>query len=68
MTGSKSALKEAVAKIQEIIDEVENFVSRSIKVEPIYHRDLIGPGGSIMKEIISKAGGDEVQEIDNTNY
>lgn len=60
LTGSKSALKEAVAKIQEIIDEVENFVSRSIKVEPIYHRDLIGPGGSIMKEIISKAGGDEV--------
>ncbi|CAX45465.1 RNA-binding, G protein protein, putative [Candida dubliniensis CD36] len=60
LTGSKSALKEAISKIQEIIDEVENFVSRSIKVEPIYHRDLIGPGGSIMKEIISKAGGDEV--------
>lgn len=60
LTGSKSALKEATAKIQEIIDEIENFVSRTIKVDPIYHRDLIGPGGSIMKEIISKAGGDEV--------
>ncbi|RCK63906.1 hypothetical protein Cantr_10583 [Candida viswanathii] len=60
LTGSKSALKEAAAKIQEIIDEIENFVSRTIKVDPIYHRDLIGPGGSIMKEIISGAGGDEV--------
>lgn len=60
LTGSKSALKEAIAKIQEIIDEIENFVSRTIKVDPIYHRDLIGPGGSIMKEIISKAGGDEI--------
>ncbi|KAL6451050.1 hypothetical protein SBY92_001300 [Candida maltosa Xu316] len=60
LTGSKSALKEAVAKIQEIIDEIENFVSRTINVDPIYHRDLIGPGGSIMKQIISQAGGDEV--------
>ncbi|KAG7664532.1 SCP160 [[Candida] subhashii] len=60
LTGSKSALKEASKKIQEIVDEIENFVSVTIKVDPAYHRDLIGQGGSVMKDIISKAGGDQV--------
>ncbi|CAI5757128.1 unnamed protein product [Candida verbasci] len=60
LTGSKTALKEATTKINAIINEVENFVSRSIQVDPKYHRDLIGPGGSIMKSIISKAGGDDI--------
>ncbi|CUM62580.1 uncharacterized protein PRCAT00000132001 [Priceomyces carsonii] len=58
LTGSKSALKMAVKKIQDIIDEVENTTSISISVDPKFHRDLVGPGGSVMKEIISKAGGD----------
>lgn len=60
LMGSKSSLKEAIKKIQEIVDEVESFVSVTLKVDPKYHRDLVGPGGSIMKEIISKAGGDDV--------
>ncbi|KAK6455569.1 vigilin [Scheffersomyces xylosifermentans] len=60
LTGSKSALKEATKKIQEIIEEIENFASVTIKVDPKYHRDLIGQGGSVMKEIISKAGGDDL--------
>ncbi|KAI3403020.2 SCP160 [Candida oxycetoniae] len=60
LTGSKSGLKESVSKIQEIIDEIENFTTRTIKVEPQYHRDLVGPYGSIMKQIISQAGGDNL--------
>lgn len=60
LTGSKTALKEAKSKIQEIIDEAENFTSVTIQVDPKYHRELIGQGGSVMKEIISKAGGDDV--------
>lgn len=60
LTGSKSALKEANKKIQEIIDDVENFTTVTINVAPKYHRDLIGQGGSVMKEIISAAGGDDV--------
>lgn len=60
LMGSKTALKEAIKKIQEIVDEVESFTSVTINVDPKYHRDLVGPGGSIMKEIISKAGGDDV--------
>ncbi|KAI5968327.1 SCP160 [Candida margitis] len=60
LTGSKSALKEASTKVQEIVDEVENFVVRTIKVDPKYHRDLVGPSGSVMKQIISTAGGDDL--------
>lgn len=58
LTGSKSALKEATAKIEQIISEIENYVSLSVSVARKFHRDLIGAGGSVMKEIISKAGGD----------
>lgn len=60
LTGSKSALKEASQRINDIIEEAENFVTVKFEVPSKYHRDLIGPGGSVMKEIISKAGGDEV--------
>lgn len=60
LTGSKTALKDATAKIQEIIDEVENFVVRTINVDAKYHRDLVGPSGSVMKQIISSAGGDDL--------
>jgi predicted PilT family ATPase len=60
LTGSKPALKEAEKKIQEIIDEVESFVSVSLKVDPKYHRDLIGQGGSVMKKIIDSAGGEDL--------
>lgn len=57
LVGSKSALKEAKRKIQDIIDEFENSVTETIKVDPKYHRDIIGSGGSKMKEIIANAGG-----------
>lgn len=63
LTGSKSALKEASLRINAIIEEVENFITVSITVPSKYHRDLIGPGGSVMKEIISKAGGDDVPRL-----
>ncbi|KAK6197574.1 vigilin [Scheffersomyces amazonensis] len=60
LTGSRTALKQANKKIQEIIEEIENFISVTINVDPKYHRDLIGQGGSVMKQIIAKAGGDDL--------
>ncbi|KAI5954540.1 SCP160 [Candida jiufengensis] len=60
LTGSKSALKEAKTKINDIINEVENFIVRSIVVDPKYHRDLVGQSGSTMKQIIKNAGGEDV--------
>lgn len=60
LTGSRSALKDATQKIQDIIDEVENHVTVTINVPPKYHRDLVGPSGSVMREILSQAGGDHL--------
>lgn len=60
ITGSKSALKEATQKIKDIIEEAENFVTVTVKVPPKYYRDLVGPGGSVMRGIISRAGGDDL--------
>lgn len=59
-TGSKSALKEATQKVQAIIDEVENTITVTINVNPKYHRDLVGPSGSVLRAMISKAGGDDL--------
>ncbi|EGV62005.1 hypothetical protein PSN45_000719 [Yamadazyma tenuis] len=60
LTGSKSALKEAISRIQSIVDEAENFVSIDVEVDSKYHRDIIGQNGSKMREIISIAGGDSL--------
>lgn len=60
ITGSKSALKEATQKIKDIIEETENFVTVTVTVPPKYHRDLVGTSGSVMRGIISTAGGDNL--------
>lgn len=60
LTGSKSALKEATQKINELVAEAENFVSVTINVHPKYHRDLVGTSGSVMRGMIEKAGGDSL--------
>lgn len=57
-TGSRSALKQATEKVNEIIEEVENFVTVTVNVPPKYHSDIIGPAGRVMREIINKAAGD----------
>lgn len=60
LTGTKTALKDAVAKINDIVNEVENYTTVTIDVDPKYHRDLIGQGGLVMKEIVAKAGGEDL--------
>lgn len=60
LTGSRTALKEASKKIAEIVYEAENFITVTIKVPRVYHRNLVGPGGSYMREIIANAGGEGV--------
>lgn len=58
LTGSKTGLKSAISKINEIVEEAENFVSITLPVESKYCADLVGQGGSKKREIISNAGGD----------
>lgn len=59
-TGSRSALKEAISKVKAIVADVEDFVSIDLEVESQYHKAIVGKGGSKMREIISKAGGDDL--------
>lgn len=56
VVGTKTGIKEAAARINEVVKEIEDTVTEEIEVDPKYHRYLIGANGSAMREIISKAG------------
>lgn len=62
--GSKSGIKEAKAKIDEIANRVANSTTESIEVNPKWYKNLIGPNGMTMREIIIKAGG----SVDDRNF
>ncbi|ANB15120.1 Scp160p [Sugiyamaella lignohabitans] len=55
--GTKTGVKSAIDKIQDIVQEFLDTVETEIEVDPKYHGALIGPGGAIRREIITKAGG-----------
>ncbi|KAI0032235.1 hypothetical protein K488DRAFT_86037 [Vararia minispora EC-137] len=55
--GSKKAIAAAKALIQEIADQVNEETISTIKVDARFHRTLIGPGGSGLKDIINRCGG-----------
>ncbi|AET40703.1 Scp160p Ecym_6327 [Eremothecium cymbalariae DBVPG len=59
VTGSRQAIKEATSKIQNIITEASDFITVTVDIDPKYHKLIVGPGGSTLKEMISKAGGEE---------
>ncbi|KAA8917736.1 hypothetical protein TRICI_000108 [Trichomonascus ciferrii] len=66
IVGTKSGVKSAVELIQAISKEIEETVTEEVSVDPKYHRWLIGPGGSVMREMILKACGlksDEHQDF-----
>lgn len=57
LVGSKAGIKEAAEKIQETVKEIESRVLRTVRVPRQYHRELVGSGGTYMRELIAKAGG-----------
>lgn len=57
VVGTKTGVKAAVDSIKAIAKESEDIVTEEVTVDPKYHRWLIGPGGSVMKEMIEKASG-----------
>lgn len=59
LIGSKSGIKEAKAKIDAIVQRIVNSTVETIDVDPKWYRNLIGPNGMTMREIIVKAGGSE---------
>lgn len=62
ITGSRSAIKEATQKVEAIVSEVSDNVSKSLDVERKFHRFIVGSGGQNLRTIISKAGGDEIRK------
>lgn len=62
ITGSRSSIKEAANKVKSIIDQASNFETVTLEdIDSKYYSDIIGRSGSQLKEIISKAGGDEIR-------
>ncbi|BFZ53988.1 hypothetical protein PYCC9005_001019 [Savitreella phatthalungensis] len=59
ITGKKSQVEIAKARIEEIDRELEDTVQRSVIVDPAHHRTLIGTGGNNLRDIVVKAGGPE---------
>lgn len=57
--GKKSDVERARLSIEEINKEVEDTVTRTLHVDPAHHRNLIGPGGINLRELVVKAGGPE---------
>ncbi|SCU89157.1 LAFA_0E16424g1_1 [Lachancea sp. 'fantastica'] len=61
ITGSRQAIKAATERVQAIVKEASDIESTSFEVNPDYIKDIVGSGGRVLKELISKAGGDEIR-------
>ena len=61
ITGTRTAIKEAQAKVQQIVKDAADFTNESLTVDHKYHRIIVGAGGSKLREIISNAGGDDIR-------
>lgn len=71
ITGSRQAIKEATKKVNDIIAEASDFVKETLDIDRKYHKSIVGSGGRTLREIISKAGGDEYRnktvDVPNAN-
>lgn len=59
ITGSRQAIKDAAKKVESIVADAADFVKKTIDVDRKYHRVIVGSGGHNLREIITRAGGDE---------
>lgn len=71
ITGSRQAIKDATKKVTDIVAEASDFVKETLDIDRKYHKSIVGSGGRTLREIISKAGGDEYRnktvDIPNAN-
>lgn len=57
--GTKDDIAMAKNKILSIVNEFEKKTTITMNIDPQFHKYLIGPGGSRIREIVAKAGGPE---------
>jgi len=55
--GTKKAIASAKALIQEIADQISEETTATVQVDSRFHRTIIGPGGSGLKDLIVRCGG-----------
>lgn len=63
--GCKKAVDEAKKLVQEKAKVFDNTVTRTLDVERMHHRHIIGPQGSHLRGIIMQAGGPEDTRLHN---
>lgn len=61
ITGTRTAIKEAAKKVEQIIKDASDYTKETIEVDHAYHRNIVGTGGHVLRDIISKAGGDDIK-------
>ncbi|QLL33847.1 hypothetical protein HG536_0F01720 [Torulaspora globosa] len=71
ITGSRQAIQDATKKVKDIVAEASDFVKETLDIDRKYHKTIVGAGGRTLREIISKAGGDEYRnktvDVPNAN-
>ncbi|KAI5849828.1 hypothetical protein BZA05DRAFT_474833 [Tricharina praecox] len=55
--GTKKDVDHAKTVLSKIAQNAENTTARTISVDKKYHKSLIGPGGSTLRDIVVNAGG-----------
>lgn len=63
--GTKSQVAEAKKLIEEKKAVFEDTVTKTVDIEKKWHKVLIGPGGSTLRDIIIKAGGPDDRRLQN---
>lgn len=61
ITGTRTAIKEAANKVEQIIKDASDYTKETIEIDHAYHRNIVGTGGHVLRDIISKAGGDNIK-------
>ncbi|ORX98161.1 hypothetical protein K493DRAFT_280708 [Basidiobolus meristosporus CBS 931.73] len=60
--GTKEGIAAARDAIMEVVEDQQSRVTVTMDIDPDHHKFLIGPGGSRIKELITKFGGDADSE------
>ncbi|CAI1510644.1 hypothetical protein SEUBUCD650_0J01320 [Saccharomyces eubayanus] len=61
ITGSRQSIKDAAKRVESIVAEASDFVTEVLKIDHKHHKSIVGSGGHTLREIISKAGGEEIR-------
>ncbi|AMD19325.1 HBR424Wp [Eremothecium sinecaudum] len=67
IVGSEKSIKQAAKRVEAFVAEAADMVTKTVSIDQKYHKDLKGRGLANLKDIISKAGGDNLR-FKNINF